>query len=549
MVNDRCSALFLRCHQQLICTILGLAFIFVVSAAGQEQLMLSPVVGDSSGRDEYRVSSGDILHISVWGQESLSGSVTVGPDGAIILPPPVGSVYVNQLTASEITELLTNRLEEYMRQPVVTVSIRTLRAFRGFMVHILGQVQLPSFYQVPDGTSVQELITRSGGFTRLADPRSIILIRKEGEKIEKREIDFSRFLKQNDMESNPTLKADDVVVVSRMDMEEKAKQLVTIVGQVGSPGSYELEAPIPLLDVLALADGVLGNADLRSVFILSRSEIAGDDVRTPRKVDLEAILSGANNQYSLGPTVSPGQIVFIPNIRTLEERTFSVNVIGQVTKPGYYPVTEKTRLIDAIFKAGGFTEEAAIDNISIIHAEKDSHDGSTVSLFSLRDYLLTGDIRANPELHEGDTVVVPLIETAKLIPPVQTAFSSTITVSVMGEVAKPGVHQISAKSSLFDLLTSAGSMTSSADLKKIMIVRGAGDAGTQSTGERQRIRIDLEKIMAEGDLDLLPVMFSGDTVFVPKLKESDWWRTVVQVIADTSSIALAYYIISGQYVR
>lgn len=500
--------------------ILGFAFVSTLPA---EEFM------------EHPVGPGDTLYIAVWGQESLSGPVTVGPDGTIILPPPVGSLYVNRLTANEIAGLLTRELEEYIREPAVTVSIRT---FQGVIVHVLGQVQSPSFYRVPDGTSVQELITRAGGFTRLADPKSIILIRKEGEKVDKREIDFSRFLKQNDMESNPTLKADDVVMVPSMDMDEKAKQLITFVGQVGSPGSYELETSMPLIDALALADGISDDADLRNIFVLSRSE---ESKGISRQVDLEAIISGKGNPQSLGPIIPPGAIVFVPSTKALEGRLFPVNVIGQVANPGSYPITEGTRLIDAVFKAGGFTGKASIDNIAVVHAE---HNSSAISTFSLRDYLLTGNAEANPVLYEGDTIVVPMIEAAEVIPPVQTAFSSSITVSVIGEVANPGAYQISARSNLLDVLTLAGGPTSDADLERAMVVRSK-----KSEGER-RLRIDLEEVMTEGNLDLLPAMLPGDTVFVPKIKERrDWWRSVVQVAGDLSSIAIAYYLLVGKIYR
>lgn len=507
---------------RVTCTLLGFFLISITSSVGE--------------LSEYPVSPGDTLYISVWGQEALSGPAMVGPDGAIVLPPPVGSVYVNQLTADEIASLLTKKLEEYIKQPRVNVSISS---FQGFVVHILGQVQSPSFYRVPDGTSVQELITRAGGFTTLADPRSMILIRKEGEKVEKRKIDFSQFLKQNDMEGNPSLKADDVVLVPRIDMGEKARQLVTIMGQVDSPGSYELEAPMPLLDVLTLAGGASDNADLRNVFILTRSEEGSE--QPTRRVDLEAVLSGKGNPHSLGSTVSPGEIIFIPNIKALDDRAFSVNVIGQVAKPGSYTITEGTRLIDAIFKAGGLAEEASIDNIAVVSAE---HNSSAISSLSLRDYLLTGNIEANPVLHEGDTIVVPMIKTAKVVPPVQTAFSSSITVSVIGEVAKPGAYQISAESNLLDVLTLAGGPTSEAELKGTMIVRG------EKSEVRQRFRIDLEEVMTEGNLDILPVMLPGDTIFIPKLKEErNWWRSALQIVADISSIAIAYYLITGKTYR
>jgi protein involved in polysaccharide export with SLBB domain len=509
---------------RVTCAILGFALIFITSAVGE--------------LSEYPVSPGDTLYISVWGQEALSGPVMVGPDGAIVLQPPVGSVHVNQLTANEIAELLTRKLEEYIKQPRVTVSIR---AFQGFIVHILGQVQSPSFYRIPDGTSVQELITRAGGFTRLADPRAIVLIRKEGEKAEKRKIDFSRFLKQSDMEGNPILRANDVVLVPRLDMNERARQLVTVVGQVGNPGSYELETPMPLLDVLALADGVSDNADLRNVFILSRREGAAG------KVDLEAMLSGKGNPHSLGPAISPGEIIFIPNTKSLEDRAFSVNVIGQVAKPGSYLTTEGTRLIDAIFKAGGFAEEASVDNIAVVHADDGS---SAISLFSLRDYLLTGNIEANPDLHEGDTIVVPAIKTAKVVSPVQTAFSSSITVSVIGEVAKPGAYQISTESNLLDVLTLAGGPTSGADLERTMIVRGSGAAHASSVQGKQQFRIDLEEVMTEGNLDLLPVMLPGDTLFIPRVKERrNWWHSAVQIAGDIGTIVIVYYLLTGKTYR
>ena len=507
--------------------LLGFALAFIMSAGGESL--------------EYSVNPGDTLYISVLGHETLSGQMMVGPEGTIVLPPPVGSVYVNQLTANEIAEVLTEKLREYIKQPAVMVSIRS---FQGFIVHVLGQIQSPSFYQIPDGTSVQELITRAGGFTRLADPRSIILIRKEGEKVKERKIDFSRFLKQNDMESNPVLKANDVVLVPRVDMSEKARQLVNIIGQVSSPGSYELETPMPLLDVLTLAGGVSDNADLRNVFILTRS---GEDGGTSRQVDMEAMLSGKGNPHSLGPTISPGEIIFIPNTKVLEDRAFSVNVIGQVENPGSYPILEGTRLIDAIFKAGGLAEEASIDNITIVHAE----DGnSAISPSSLRDYLLTGNIEENPVLHEGDTVVVPIIKTAKVVPPVQTAFSSSITVSVIGEVAKPGAYQISAESNLLDVLTLAGGQTSGADLERTMVVRGVGAMHASPVQGKQRFRIDLEEVMTEGNLDLLPPMFPGDTVFIPKVKEKrNWWRSTLQIVADIGSIAIAYYLLTGKTYR
>lgn len=500
--------------------ILGFALIFAVSASGQSL--------------EYTVSPGDNLHVSVWGQEGLSGAVTVGPDGTIMLPPPVGSVYVNQMTAEEIAELLTKELEEFVKQPVVSVSIRS---FQGFTVHILGQVKLPSFYRVPEGTSIQELVTKAGGFTDLADLTAIILVRRVDAKtkeIEKRTIDLSRFLEQNDMESNPVLENNDVVVVPKIGIDERAKQLVTVMGRVHKPGSYELDITMPLLDIIALAGGVSDDADLRDILILSRSEEEAGAVR--RRVNLEDILSGNNPSQSQMSKVSPGDLIFVPSIRLNMNRMFYVNVVGQVIKPGAYQIAEDTRMIDAIFAAGGPAEGASIDNIAVIRSKQDSGQGSpAISLISLRDYLLHGSLEANPVLHEGDTVVVPIIESAKVIPPVQMAFSPSIAVNVIGEVAKPGAYQISTESTLLDVLVLAGGPTTNANLKETMVIRGSKSEG------KEQFEIDLEKVMTEGRLDLLPDILSGDTVFLPKVKEKrEWWRSTMTLVRDISTLVVLY---------
>ncbi len=500
--------------------ILGFALIFAVSASGQSS--------------EYTVSPGDNLHISVWGQEGLGGAVTVGPDGTIMLPPPIGSVYVNQMTAEEIAELLTKELEEFVKQPVVSVSIRS---FQGFVVHILGQVQLPSFYRIPEGTSIQELVTMAGGFTDLADLTAIILVRKvdtETEETEKRTIDLSRFLEQSDMESNPVLENNDVVVVPKIGIDERAKQLVTVMGRIRKPGSYELDIPMPLLDIIALAGGVSDDADLRDILILSRSE--EEDGEVYRRVNLEDILSGDNPSQSQMSKISPGDLIFISSTRPNTNRMFYVNVVGQVAKPGAYQIVEGTRMIDAIFAAGGPAEGASIDNIAVIHSKQDSEQGSPViSLISLRDYLLNGSLEANPVLHEGDTVVVPIVQSAKVVPPVQMAFSPSIAVNIIGEVAKPGAYQISTESTLLDVVVLAGGPTTNANLKETMVIRGIKSAG------EEQFKIDLEKVMTEGRLDLLPAILSGDIVFLPRAKEKrEWWRSAMTLARDISTLVVLY---------
>ncbi|MFC1714527.1 SLBB domain-containing protein [Candidatus Poribacteria bacterium] len=513
---------FPRGNALIICAVLGLMSVLIASALGQSV--------------DYVVGPGDVLYISVWGDQSMSGQVTVGPDGTIMLPQPIGSVYVSQMTSDEIAEELTKKMGEYVRQPVISVSIRE---FQGFVVHVIGQVNVPSFYTIPEGTTLQEAITQAGGFTELADPTSIIMYRKknegveEDEGVEEQKIDFSQFLERNDMASNPILATDDIIVVPGIGMNERAKQVVTVFGEVAEPGPYDLDESMSVLDVLAQAGGVLRNADLRNIVIYNRV-LEGKDAY--RRVNIDVMSPESGDLATVMPTVSPGETIIIPSVTLLEEHAFSVNVAGQVVTPGAYPVVEGMRLMDALFLAGGFAEEASIDNIILISEEQ---DGSTTSLLSLRDYMAKGNMDANPVLHERDTIIVPMIETARSISPVQMAFSPSIAVSVIGEVTKPGVYQMPVESDLLGAITQAGGPTNDADLERTMVVHSG-----QPEAE-QRLLIDLEEIMVEGNLGLLPVMSSGDIILVPKEEEKrDWWRAFMTGVRDLTVIAtLIWYFV------
>jgi len=460
--------------------------------------------------------------------------MVVDANGYIALPPPIGNVKVAGLTANDISQLITSRLEEYIKKPTVFVSVTPVQ---GFTVHVLGEVQTPSFYQAPEGTSIQEVITKAGGFTELADLKHIRLIRKEKdvyrkEQVRENIIDFSRFIENTDLTMNPTLKPNDVLVVPRLSKAERSGQTVTVIGAINSSGTLHLEEPLSLVEVLALAGWPSDEADVQNISILKIS----NDKHSWKRVNFKSFLTG--DTPSANPKVSPGEIVFVPKIELEEKRTFSVNVVGQVEKLGVYPVTEGTRLFDAIHMAGGFTDEAAIDKVTIIH----SHPQSPIKKveMNLQNYLMTGDLDSNPLLTEGDTVFVPMSEGARKIPAIHTTFFPSIRVSIIGEVGIPNTYQVSSESSVLDVLKLAGGPTADADLRRVTVIR-------EQTEQEQRLKINLEKVLTEGDFKLLPPLQENDTIFVPKLKpKRNIWGTLVRLAADVSTIAIAYLLVTGK---
>jgi protein involved in polysaccharide export with SLBB domain len=503
--------------------------------------------------EEYTAKPGDMITITVWERQALSGAVKVDTNGSITLPMPIGSVKVVGLTAKQISDQLVERLKEYMVNPTVFVSITPAE---GFTVHVLGEVQLPNFFNVPDGTTVQEVITRCEGFTRLADKEHIQLIRKEkdvdGKEITTESIiDFTQFVENTDRASNPTLKSGDVLIIPRLPKEERLKP-VNVIGAVAKPGTFDLEDPLPLIEVLALAGGPSDIAVLKEVSILTvsddnalggkvgASEGRGDkgkgDKYSWTTVDFESFLTGEDE--TANPDVSPGQTVFVP--KEPKEEHFMVNVVGQVVRPGAYTVTDKSQLFDAIYQAGGFVDEAAIDNVTIIHPRPQSPIKEQINV---KEYLISGDEKYNPPLSESDTIFVPMSEGAKKIPSVHTAFFESMRITIIGEVRKPDAYQVSSNVSVLDILKLAGGPTSDADLERVMVLREI----PQADEEQEPLTIDLEEVLTEGQFQLLPKLQADDTLFVPRMKEKRNIRSLIVSIArDLSTIVVAYLLITGQ---
>jgi polysaccharide export outer membrane protein len=81
-----------------------------------------------------------------------------------------------------------------------------------------------------------------------------------------------------------------------------------------------------------------------------------------------------------------------------------VFITGQVAKPGPYPLTSPTTVLQLIAIAGGLAEYADQENISVVRTE----DGRTASLrFNYKDVSKRKKLAQNVLLKPGDTVIVP----------------------------------------------------------------------------------------------------------------------------------------------
>ena len=109
--------------------------------------------------------------------------------------------------------------------------------------------------------------------------------------------------------------------------------------------------------------------------------------------------------YMENPTVS---------IVVKEVNSYAIFVLGEVVKPGKYPLKSKTTLLQAITLAQGFSAVAARNKIVIFRLGKGT-EGLTKIKASYDDIVLRDGTKQNIELKPGDQIVVPS-ETMVVLP-------------------------------------------------------------------------------------------------------------------------------------
>jgi polysaccharide biosynthesis/export protein len=157
----------------------------------------------------YVIGPEDALEISVWRDDTLKGAALVRPDGGISFPL-AGDMIVAGKTAAQVQEELVRRLEKYVPEPVVTVSVVRVSSYR---VYVIGRVNKPGDILAGRNIDVLQALSLAGGMTPFANEDDIRIIRKVDGKSVAIPFQYSRIRKGGDLSQNITLKSGDVLLV------------------------------------------------------------------------------------------------------------------------------------------------------------------------------------------------------------------------------------------------------------------------------------------------------------------------------------------------
>lgn len=183
-----------------------------------------------------------------------------------------------------------------------------------------------------------------------------------------------------------------------------------------APQPGDTQVPITASSATAVAilpaDYVIGSDDLLSIVFWKDRDLSADVlVRPDGRISLPLL----NDVMAAGLTpeelkkrleAAAGSFIEDPSATVVvrEIKSRKVFITGQVVKPGSYPLTTPTTVLQLLAVAGGLQEYADASSILILRPE----GGRSRTLrFNYKDASKGKNLQQNVELKPGDTVIVP----------------------------------------------------------------------------------------------------------------------------------------------
>ena len=328
---------------------------------------------------------------------------------------------------------------------------------------VLGEVQRQGAYAMERETTVLEAITLAGGFTDRAAPRGAKILRKRADGPQTTiDVDLS----------GTDARAREMVLAEGDTLMVPRGNVFFVAGEVRKPGVYLLDGSTSAFGAITLAGGLTERAAPAQGKLIRRG--AGGEEQT-----LVLDLSGADPRARDVP-LKDGDTLLIP----AGDLFF---VLGEVNKPGAFPLVGATTVVDGVLLAGGFTSRAAESKVKVTRRLPTGEEQVMVL-----DLSVPNSRGRDIPLMAGDTVMIPT--------------GTGATVYILGEVKSPGVFPLQDGATTMQAIALAGGFMPKAAESKVKVTRRL------PTGEEQVIVLDLAGPNSRGrDFPLM----AGDTVTVP----------------------------------
>jgi polysaccharide biosynthesis/export protein len=140
---------------------------------------------------EYRLGPSDVISVEVFGQcpDYCKLSITVPPTARISYPLIKEGVLVGGRTVEQVAEEITKKLDEYIIDPKVTVTLDKAMSAR---YSVMGKVGAPGIRIMDRKVSLYEAVIEAGGIAKEGNKKKIALVRFDPQgKLTRQEVNLS----------------------------------------------------------------------------------------------------------------------------------------------------------------------------------------------------------------------------------------------------------------------------------------------------------------------------------------------------------------------
>ncbi len=403
-----------------------------------------------------------------------------------------------------------------------------------------GEVSRPAIFELTPGgqESLADVLELAGGLTDLAylDKVEVSRMTESGYR-SVQYIDYSSASGSQSAQAFSLRNEDEVYIYSKLEQIHERK--VAIFGEIRKPGAYELE------DNMHLSDLILKAGNLTRKAYRLEAEVAKVDPGQPTRIlkvnlgdmDTSSGHNGFGGDSRTDIALEEDDQVFVRRIPEWEVGLM-VEVRGEARFPGHYSIVkDSTYLSDVLSKAGGFTDEAFLQEAFVIRPstrvrfdkeferlremKREEMSELEYQYFVMRqnsadvDQIVVnfeklvnqGDASQDVILEGGDVIVIP---------------RAPRVVTVTGSVAKPGGVTYKASAPLSYYLAKAGGASWDAKLSKTKIVKVTGEV------------LDDEDVAS---------FEAGDIIWVPRKSDKKFWPVALQTISVFTQLASIYLIV------
>jgi polysaccharide export outer membrane protein len=240
------------------------------------------------------------------------------------------------------------------------------------------------------------------------------------------------------------------------------------------------------LTLAASAEGVLlGPSDVLKISVYGNPDLSletrvgqNGDISFPLvgQVRVGGLATSAAEMKIAGLLVGGG-FVLKPqvNIMVTSQQSQQVSVLGQVAKPGRYPIDGKHSLIDILALAGGVVAEGG-DKVILI---RNRNGESSKEVIDLAEMVRSGDMKRDLDLRTDDVVYV---ERAPKF-------------YIYGEVQRPGPYRLERDMTLLQVLSVGGGLTARGTERGMRIKRRDAQGQMQEFKARHDDLIQVDDVI------------------------------------------------------